>query len=84
MDVRHDGPAGQRLLAGLFFVPRSPRWLAAKGHYDEALGVLASINGSAAAERELEEIREELGEETGEFRELLRPGVAERSGSASC
>ena len=65
------------LLAGLFFVPRSPRWLAAKGHYDEALGVLASINGSAQAERELEEIREELGEETGEFRELLRPGVRE-------
>ncbi len=62
-------------LFGLFLVPRSPRWLAARGDHAEALGVLAMINGRAQAERELEEIRQELGEESGGFRELLRPGV---------
>ena len=36
---------------------------------------MARINGQTRAERELEEIRAELGEETGKFEELLRPGV---------
>ena len=62
-------------LFGLFLVPRSPRWLAARGDHAEALEVLATINGRAQAERELGEIRQELGEERGDFRELLRPGV---------
>jgi len=63
------------LLGGLFFVPKSPRWLAARGEYDGALRVLASINGRAQAEQELDEIRDELGEESGGFHELLQPGV---------
>jgi sugar porter (SP) family MFS transporter len=63
------------LMAGLVFVPESPRWLAAVGRFPEALGVLAKINGRAQAERELGEIREELAEEGGTFRELIRPGV---------
>jgi sugar porter (SP) family MFS transporter len=62
-------------LFGLFFLPRSPRWLAAQGNYPEALAVLTAINGRAQAERELEEIRQELGEESGSFRELFAPGV---------
>jgi SP family arabinose:H+ symporter-like MFS transporter len=62
-------------LVGMFFVPRSPRWLAARGDYDEALNVLTMINGSTRAKTELEEIRQELGEEQGGFSELLRPGV---------
>ncbi|TSA29319.1 MAG: MFS transporter [Verrucomicrobiaceae bacterium] len=62
-------------LIGLFFLPRSPRWLAARGKYPEALGVLTVINGHEQAAAELEEIRAELGEETGGFRELLVPGV---------
>lgn len=60
---------------GLVFLPRSPRWLAAGGHHTEALEVLSLINGPAQAARELEEIRQELGEETGGLRELLVPGV---------
>jgi sugar porter (SP) family MFS transporter len=63
------------LLVGLFFVPRSPRWLAARGNFAEAFVVLAAINGRTQAERELKEIQEELVEESGGFRELLRPGV---------
>jgi sugar porter (SP) family MFS transporter len=63
------------LIIGLFFVPRSPRWLASKGRNEEALAVLESINGSEQATRELADIRAELKEETGTFRELLLPGL---------
>ncbi|POR34760.1 High-affinity glucose transporter [Tolypocladium paradoxum] len=34
------------LLAGLFFCPYSPRWLASKDRWDEALLVLADLHGS--------------------------------------
>ncbi len=63
------------LMAGVAFVPESPRWLAMVGRLPESLRVLARINGRARAEEELREIRAELGEETGSFGELLRPGV---------
>lgn len=63
------------LLVGLFFVPNSPRWLAARGDFSGALKVLAWINGRVQAERELQEIRDELGEESGAFHELWQPGV---------
>jgi len=63
------------LMIGLCFVPRSPRWLAAKGKAEEALGVLTKINGRDQAEKELQDIQEELREESGTFRELLAPGV---------
>ena len=63
------------LMLGLVFVPESPRWLAAMGKFPSALAVLAKINGRTQAEKELKEIQVELGEESGGFRELLRPGV---------
>ncbi|MGB6219746.1 sugar porter family MFS transporter [Haloferula sp.] len=63
------------LALGLFFVPRSPRWLASKGREEEALAVLESINGTEQAERELAEIHAGLQEETGSFRQLLLPGM---------
>ncbi|MBN2578632.1 MAG: sugar porter family MFS transporter [Pirellulales bacterium] len=63
------------LMMGLLFIPESPRWLAAMTRYPAALAVLAKINGRSQAEKELREIQAELGEETGGFAELLRPGI---------
>jgi sugar porter (SP) family MFS transporter len=63
------------LLAGLFFIPLSPRWLALRGQDEEALRVLSVINGPAQARQELAEIRQELHEEKGGLRELWQPGV---------
>jgi SP family arabinose:H+ symporter-like MFS transporter len=68
-------PAIIALMAGLLFVPESPRWLAAKGRDDEALDVLGRINGPDAAARELADIRGELTEESGTFAELFQPGI---------
>ena len=63
------------LMIGLCFVPRSPRWLAAKGKAAEALGVLTKINGRIQAEKELRDIQNELLEESGTFHELLVSGI---------
>lgn len=49
------------LLVGVFFLPNSPRWLAAKGDFRSAQRVLESLRDtSAQAKRELDETRESL------------------------
>jgi sugar porter (SP) family MFS transporter len=63
------------LFFGLLCVPESPRWLAMVGRDGDALRVLAKINGQSQAEKELGEIRLELGDEQGNFAELFEPGV---------
>jgi len=63
------------LMVGLFFVPESPRWLAATGKFRAALGVLTTISGCTKAKKEIIDIQDELGEESGGFAELLQPGV---------
>jgi sugar porter (SP) family MFS transporter len=63
------------LLAGLLYVPESPRWLATVGQYTGAIRVLTRINGSVRAEKEIQEIQSELREESGGFGELLHPGI---------
>ena len=59
----------------VFKLPRSPRWLAQKGRYDEAFEVLANIEGPEYARREMEEIQRSLSQETGGWSELLAPGI---------
>ncbi|WP_416424990.1 sugar porter family MFS transporter [Pseudomonas sp. App30] len=49
---------GLLLLVGTFFVPASPRWLAAKGRYDDAQAVLETLRDSPAeAKREVEAMK---------------------------
>jgi hypothetical protein len=63
------------LMAGLMFIPESPRWLASVGKAARALTVLVRINGRVTAEKELTDIQAELGEESGGVLELFRPGI---------
>lgn len=49
------------LLIGVFFLPNSPRWLAARGNFQDAKRVLDRLRDtSEQAKRELDEIRESL------------------------
>jgi SP family arabinose:H+ symporter-like MFS transporter len=61
------------LMIGLCFIPRSPRWLIAKGKTVEALKVMTKINGELQAKKECQDIASELGSETGSFKELFSP-----------
>lgn len=63
------------LMIGLAFVPESPRWLAMVGRNEMAFRTLEKINGSAKAKLELEDIRNELGEESEIISESLLPGI---------
>ena len=59
-------------LAGTFFVPESPRWLAKSGGYDQARAILEKVGGGAYAADALAEIRATLqqGAPRVDFRNL--------------
>jgi sugar porter (SP) family MFS transporter len=68
------------LPAVLFFflllpVPESPRWLTEQGYRERARAVLARVNGTAVAERELAAIEEAIAKESGSLRQLFEPGL---------
>lgn len=60
---------------GMFAVPESPRWLAAKGRHGEARGVLARVGGADYAAAALGEIESTVAAASSkvDFRELLDP-----------
>ncbi len=59
----------------LMFVPQSPRWLAERNRFQEALDVFARTDPGESPQNRLDEIRGSLAQETGSFRELLQPGI---------
>ena len=61
------------ILFGLMILPavESPRWLMKMGRRDQAIDVLAKINGSGAAAREAAEIENSLVTEEGHISELF-------------
>ena len=63
----------------LFIVPRSPRWLAMKGNYEEALVIMTRCNGEQAALKIIEEIKESMGVDTHKEKvplsELFKPAL---------
>ncbi|MBN2578576.1 MAG: sugar porter family MFS transporter [Pirellulales bacterium] len=62
-------------LGFLFFIPETPRWLAARDRDEEALAVLTRIENPEYARKEIAEIRQSLREETGRWGELIQPGL---------
>ena len=63
------------LVFGLLFVPESPRWLVAKNRNEEALKILARVDGRKNAEIEVQNIMTTMGGETGRLVEVFRPGI---------
>ncbi len=51
-------------LVGLYFVPKSPRWLMTKGKEEEALNILTRIHGKEIATKEIVEIRDSIQSES--------------------
>ncbi|KAF2262445.1 general substrate transporter [Lojkania enalia] len=75
------------LLVGLQFFPRSPRWLASKDRWEEAIQVLANLHGKGdinhpkvlAEYREIEEaLRFERQQAATSFKALVEPRILKR------
>ncbi|PQE11678.1 High-affinity glucose transporter protein [Rutstroemia sp. NJR-2017a WRK4] len=75
------------LFFGLFFLPRSPRWLASKDRWEEAIKVIAELHGGGnvnhpkvlAEYQEIEEaLRFEREEAINSYRQLASPRIFKR------
>lgn len=78
---------GAILFFGLFFFPKSPRWLASKDRWEEALTVLANLHGGGdtnhpkvlAEYKEIEEaLRFEREDAATSFAALVKPRILKR------
>lgn len=75
------------LFFGMFFLPRSPRWLASKDRWEEAIQVMAHLHGGGdinhpkvlAEYQEIEEaLRFEREEAISSYRQLIEPRMLKR------
>lgn len=75
------------LFFGMFFLPRSPRWLASKDRWEEAVQVMAALHGGGdvnhpkvlAEYQEIEEtLRFEREEAISSYRQLVEPRMLKR------
>lgn len=58
---------------GLMFIPDSPRWLAGRGHLDQARAVLKRIRSADKVDAELKDIQQSVAQQKGTWSELLSP-----------
>jgi sugar porter (SP) family MFS transporter len=58
---------------GLIFIPDSPRWLAGRGHLDQARAVLKRIRPPDKVEAEMSNIQHSVAQQKGNWSELLSP-----------
>lgn len=75
------------LFFGMFFLPRSPRWLASKDRWEEAIKVIADLHGGGnvnhpkvlAEYQEIEEaLRFEREEAISSYKQLVAPRMIKR------
>jgi SP family arabinose:H+ symporter-like MFS transporter len=63
----------------LFFVPNSPRWLAMKGRYKEALAIMKKAANEEEAKKIIDSVRESMhsdkSEESSSVKDLLKPSL---------
>jgi sugar porter (SP) family MFS transporter len=58
---------------GLVFIPDSPRWLAGRGHMDQARAVLKRIRPPDQVDAEMNDIQQSVAQQKGNWSELLSP-----------
>jgi sugar porter (SP) family MFS transporter len=58
---------------GLVFIPDSPRWLAGRGHLEQARAVLKRIRPPTKVEAEMSDIQHSVAQQKGSWSELLSP-----------